>query len=436
MKPLNSFFTVSGGLLLHLVVRSVFSAALSSAFSEVSPLIFLAILYPTSSWFPPADRIALINGVINGGSGAGCSWAATGCDDDAAASIASSSGPSSIATSSRRPCSGRCSGRCACPVGSRRCCSPNSSASPWWAASSSFAIHLHLHLLLGGIFVFLVLFSSRCSPGMLVELQVQVVQVLEPPHRAVLSLLALQFPEAPSHGTLLSLQVGPCSPQSRWELPHEDSRRSCTFLCQHSGASKPSWCSSFLPHKCHQVALLGLSDPHRRRSALRIRRWLTSMASMTLLHGIIGCLCCLSHRSSMVEGGLRVHPPRRGKRLSTHCDGANPPELPGQFLASKACTSAIWTSISPGAGVDWTILVMMFLSLEDAPVPFCSACLIRGLSCDALDMNVQLFQLSLEDATVMRTAIDEKGSWATSLGQPKPAKDRQTLLLVLFGTPI
>ena len=35
---------------------------------------------------------------------------------------------------------------------------------------------------------------------MLVELQVQVVQVLEPPHRAVLSLLALQFPEAPSQG--------------------------------------------------------------------------------------------------------------------------------------------------------------------------------------------------------------------------------------------
>ena len=83
-------------------------------------------------------------------------------------------------------------------------------------------------------------------------------------------------------------------------------------------------------------------------------------SSMTLLHGIIGCLCCLSHISSMVEGGLRVHPPRRGKRLSTHCDGANPPELPGRFLASKACASAIWTSISPGAWVDWTILVMMF----------------------------------------------------------------------------
>lgn len=67
---------------------------------------------------------------------------------------------------------------------------------------------------------------------------------------------------------------------------------------------------------------------------------------------------------------------------------------------------------------------------------FCLACLIRGLSCDALDMNVQLFQLSLEDAAVMRTAIDEKGSWATSLGQPKPAKDRQTLLLALRHTHI
>ena len=63
MKQLNSFFTLSGGL-LDLAVRSVFSAALSSASSDASLRILPDILSPTSSWLPPADRIARIKGVI------------------------------------------------------------------------------------------------------------------------------------------------------------------------------------------------------------------------------------------------------------------------------------------------------------------------------------------------------------------------------------